>query len=108
MGIIINDTLTLTNGTTATNTYASFKDSEIKIQKYYTNQINQNDITNYKFYLKSLYTIYINKEYRLENKQFLERKSIFFEITSSDLQIDPYVLLYNKLKTLYINTTDDI
>lgn len=105
MGIIINDTLTLSNGTTATNTYASFKDSEIIIQKHYT---NGNDITNYTFYLKSLYTIYINKEFRLENKQFLELKSIHFEITSSDLQIDPYVLLYNKLKTLYINTTDDI
>lgn len=105
MGIIINDTLTLSNGTTATNTYASFKDSEIKIQKYY---INGNDITNYKFNLKSLYTIYINKEYRLENKPFLELKSINFEITSSDLQIDPYVLLYNHLKTLYTNTTDDI
>ena len=107
MGIIINDTLTLTNGTTATNTYASFKDSEIKIQKYYTNQINQNDITNYKFYLKSLYTIYINKEYRLQNKPFLEIKKISFKITSSDLSIDPYILLYNHLKTLYTNTTDD-
>ena len=104
MGIIINDTLTFSNGTIATNTYASFKDSEIIIQKYYT---NGNDTTNYTFYLKSLYTIYINKEYRLQNKPFLEIKNISFKITSSDLSIDPYILLYNHLKTLYTNTTDD-
>ena len=97
MGIIINDTITLNNGLTASTIYCSFGDDEIFIKK-----------NNGEYYIEGHYKIWFNKDYRTDGKHFLDTGMILVKITSNDLSSNLYTLMYNELKTNYTSTTDDL
>lgn len=107
MGIIINSDYVLPNGITVNNVYASFKDSQITLDKMYFEN-NENNENNYNLVLKSYYYIYSSKDFRLNYKPHIKVHYIDAVITKEDLSKNPYTILYEKLKEIYVNYTDDI
>jgi len=100
MGIIINDTITLNNGLTASSIYCSFGEGEIRIEKNRDNS-SEYDISGH-------YTIWVSKDFRINDKPSLTGGHISLTITSNDLNSNIYTLLYNELKTKYTSTTDEL
>jgi len=54
------------------------------------------------------YTIWVSKDFRINDKPCLDAGNISLKITSSDLNSNIYTLLYNELKTKYTSTTDEL
>jgi len=104
MGITINSDYVLENGITVNNVYASFKDSQITLDKMYF----ENDENDYNLILKSYYYIYSSKDFRLNYKPHIKVHYIDALITKEDLSKNPYTILYEKLKEIYVNYTDDL
>jgi len=100
MGIIINDTITLNNGLTASTIYCSFGEGEIRIEK------NRDNASEYD--ISGHYTIWVSKDFRINDKPSLDAGNISLKITSSDLNSNIYTLLYNELKTKYTSATDEL
>jgi len=100
MGIIINDTITLNNGLTASTIYCSFGEGEIRIEK------NRDNTSEYD--ISGHYTIWVSKDFRTNDKPCLDAGNISLKVTSSDLNSNIYTLLYNELKTKYTSTTDEL
>lgn len=108
MGIIINSDYVLANGIIVNNVYASFKDSQITLDKIYNKVNNQNDYNDYRFILRCNYYIYSSKDFRFQEKPHIEMQSLEMYISKEDLLKDPYTIMYETLKMIYEDNTDDI
>jgi len=103
MGILINDTITLSNGLEAKNTYGSLYATDIHITRegFEDNQIEHN------LNIIARCSIWISREYREQNNPAL--KSSIINIT---VPLDTFVtsnlfsLLYDAWKTQFSSTTD--
>jgi hypothetical protein len=98
MGIIIEDTITLSNGLSASNVYCSFYGSEISLEK------DRNNSSNYS--LRGSACIWFNQLYRNESKPILDRVNVNVTITKSQLDTNVYTHLYTALKLKYTTTTN--
>ena len=112
MGILIGDSITFTNGLSASNCYCSFYNNTIHIEKNessnYNNTINieKNESSNYN--ISGSACIWVSKNFREQNSPILDRVNIGVTITSSQLDTNVYTHLYNSLKSMYTNATDDL
>jgi hypothetical protein len=98
MGILIGDSITFTNGLSASNCYCSFYNNTINIEK--------NESSNYN--ISGSACIWVSKNFRDQNSPILDRVNIGVTITSSQLDTNVYTHLYNSLKSMYTNATDDL
>ena len=100
MGILIEDTITFSNGLTSANCYCSFYNNTITIEK------NEGVDSNYN--IRGSATIWVNKTFREENKPILDRVNVSVSINASQLDTNVYTHLYDSLKEQYSTVTDDI
>ena len=73
---------------------------DIRIEK------NRDNASEYE--ISGHYTIWVSKDFRINDKPPLTSGNISLKITSSDLNSNIYTLLYNELKTKYTSTTDEL
>jgi len=104
MGIIIGDTITLDNGLSANNTYGSFGDSELIVQKIETDpeSTDQND----SFRVSCRGSIWTTKEYRDSSKPKIHSVYVSVNIGEEHLNSNLYGILYTNWKNTYTNITD--
>ena len=100
MGIIIGDTITLSNGLTVQNAYASFGNTEVQVRKDENN--------NSQYILESHYHIWVDKNNRTNNKSIIDAGNVRKTITASDLNSNLYTILYTEMKSNFTTTTDEI
>ena len=116
MGIIIGDTLELTNGLTVTNSYGSVGFETVTVTKQRNDSIEINEetgeettTTTYNYILRGRGVIWATKELRNTLKPKLKHENI--SITYDDdsfLSQNIYTLLYNQWKTNFTTVTDDL
>lgn len=116
MGIIIGDTIELSNGLTTTNSYGSIGFETVSVTKQRDDSIETNGenreettISTYKYILRGRGVIWTNKELRNKLKPKIKHENI--TITYEDdsfLSQNIYTLLYNQWKKNYTTVTDDI
>jgi hypothetical protein len=110
MGVIINETITLANGLTVTNPYASVGENDIKVEKRVEeNRSDETDpepgeittTTTYttKYIVQGRFTMWVSPELRVSGSRDIG--SIRVEVESKTPHTgNIYELLYNKLKTM--------
>ena len=110
MGVIINETITLSNGLTVNNPYASVGQSGIKVGKKVenrtsietdpeTDETTTTTTTTTKYIVQGCFTMWVTPELRVSDSR---------DIGGIQVQVDSdtpatgnvYELLYNKLKTM--------
>jgi hypothetical protein len=100
MGLINNDIYFASNGCEKKGTYISFNNEQVYIYKY------NKDTTQYT--VTANCRIYWDKSARNSNKQYVDSQSVLVNITESQLNQNPYTILYSELKRKYPNSEDDI
>ena len=106
MGVIINETITLSNGLTVTNPYASVADNDIRVHKRVQENSSHNAetggetvTTTTKYILQGRFTMWVTPELRVSGS--VNIGSIQVEVESDTPATgNIYELLYNKLKTM--------
>lgn len=101
MGIIINDTLSLANGLTVTDAYASFHKQTIQFFRHFTPETSTEG-----WMLMGVYNIWTNQIIAKEGGPSLQQNVISVMMTDAQLELSPFKILYNEMKTMYTNTTD--
>ena len=96
MGVTINETITLSNGLTVTNPYASLATNGIRMEKRVENMMVS---TTTKYILEGHFTMWLNKEMRDSNKGNIGGIHVSIESTTP-FTGNVYDTLYNKLKTM--------
>lgn len=108
MGIIIGDTITLHNGLTANNTYGSFGEGQLLVEKNKVVTVDENNHEtvklDYKVSCKG--SLWINKQYRDNSRERLHAENISITIPSSELNRNLYGLLYTNWKSKYTTVSD--
>ena len=114
MGIIIGDTITLDNGLSAQNTYGSFGESVLTVEKNLypventTNEegetIDQNTTSDFRVTCKG--NIWTTKQYRDNSNPRIHAVNISINVQSSDLNSNLYGLLYSSWKSKYTTVSD--
>jgi hypothetical protein len=112
MGIINNDVYTCANGVEKAGTYISFAAETIYISQNYGNMMpmpNQNMSSAPSGYnVRANYRIFWDQDCRDAGKSFIDLKSVNVNITADQLQNNIYALLYDELKMVYPNTSDEL
>jgi hypothetical protein len=108
MGVIINETITLINGLTVTNPYASVGENDIRVHKKveqnrsYETDPETGEITptpSTKYIVRGRFTMWVTPELRVSGSRDIG--SIGVEVESETPATgNVYELLYNKLKTM--------
>tara|TARA_B110000483_G_scaffold215367_1_gene266000 strand:+ start:293 stop:676 length:384 start_codon:yes stop_codon:yes gene_type:complete len=106
MGVIINETITLANGLTVTNPYASVGENNIKVEKKveenrsYNAETEEETITSTtKYIVEGRFTMWVTPELRVSGSRDIG--GIRVEVESDTPPTgNVYELLYNKLKTM--------
>ena len=106
MGVIINETITLANGLTVTNPYASVGENDIKVEKRveenrsYETETEEETITSTtKYIVEGRFTMWVSPELRVSGSRDIG--GIRVEVESDTPPTgNVYELLYNKLKTM--------
>jgi hypothetical protein len=106
MGVIINETITLGNGLTVTNPYASVGDHDIKLEKmveenrsYNAETEKETFTTTTKYILQSVFTMWVTPELRVSGSKTIGDIHVKVESETPPTG-SVYELLYNKLKTM--------
>jgi hypothetical protein len=110
MGVIINETITLGNGLTVTNPYASVGENDIRVEKRVQEHINlETDpetgeittTTTYttKYIVEGRFTMWVSPELRVSGSRDIECIRVEVE-SDTPATGNIYELLYNKLKTM--------
>jgi hypothetical protein len=106
MGVILNETITLSNGLTATNPYASIGENDIRVEKRVDKERNHDPVTDVetvttttKYILHGRFTMWVSQALRANGSRDIGSLSINVE-SDTPLTGNVYDLLYNKLKTL--------
>ena len=108
MGIIIGDTLTLDNGLTANNTYGSFGEGQLIVEKNRVVTVDENndETATYDYRVSCKGSIWANKQYRDDTRERIHAQNISVTISSSELDGNLYVLLYTNWKSKYTTVSD--
>ena len=106
MGVTLNETITLSNGLTATNPYASLATNDIRMEKRVEEERNRDPDTDVetvttttKYILKGRFTMWVSQALRTSGSQDIGGFSVSVE-SDTPLTGNVYDLLYNKLKTM--------
>ena len=110
MGVIINETITLGNGLTVTNPYASVGENDIKVEKkvqenssYETNpetgEATTTTTTTTKYIVEGRFSMWVSPELRVSGSRDIGRIQVQVE-SDTPATGNIYELLYNKLKTM--------
>jgi len=106
MGVIINETITLGNGLTVTNPYASVGENDIKVEKRveknrsYNSETKEETVTTTtKYIVEGRFTMWVTPELRVSGSRDIGRIRVEVESETPPTG-NVYELLYNKLKTM--------
>ena len=108
MGVIINETITLANGLTVTNPYASVGENDIKVEKRveenrsYETDPETGEITptpSTKYNVEGRFTMWVSPELRVSGSGDIGCIKVRVESDTPPTG-NLYELLYNKLKTM--------
>lgn len=99
MGVILNETITLPNGLTATNPYASLGRSSLHVEKMNVSSGIGNDTDTTKYILEGRFTMWVSQALRVSGSNDIGGFSVAVESETPPTG-DVYGLLYNKLKTM--------
>jgi hypothetical protein len=110
MGVIINETITLMNGLTVTNPYASVGGNGIKVEKRVqdnssydtdpeTGEITTTTTSTTKYIVGGNFTIWVTPELRVSGSKEIGNIHVGVESETPPTG-NIYELLYNKLKTM--------
>ena len=94
MGVIINETITLSNGLTVTNPYASVGGNDIRVDK----KVELNP-TETKYHVGCIFTMWVTPELRVSGSVNIGSIQVEVEFDTPPTG-NLYELLYNKLKTM--------
>jgi hypothetical protein len=95
MGVIINETITLANGLTVTNPYASVGENDIRVEK----RVERLPAKTTRYIVEGLFTMWVSPELRVSGSRDIG--SIRVEVESDTPATgNIYDLLYKKLKTM--------
>ena len=106
MGVIINESITLANGLTVTNPYASVAKNIINVEKLVEDKLSYNSETEErtvttitKYIVRGRFTMWVTPELRVSGSRDIG--GIRVEVESDTPPTgNIYELLYNKLKTM--------
>jgi hypothetical protein len=110
MGVIINETITLGNGLTVTNPYASVGENETRVEKRVqenisyetdpeTGETTTTTTTTTKYIVQSCFTMWVTPELRVSGSGNIGGIEVQVESETPPTG-NVYELLYNKLKTM--------
>ena len=110
MGVIINETLTLGNGLTVTNPYASVGENDIKVEKKVeehrsleidpeTSEATTTTTTTTKYTIQGRFNMWVTPEFRVSGSGDIGSIQVQVE-SDTPATGNVYELLYNKLKTM--------
>jgi hypothetical protein len=106
MGVILNETITLSNGLTVTNPYASVGENHIRVEKQVNEERNldyETDVetvtTTTKYILEGRFTMWVSQVLRASGSRDIGGFGVTIE-SETPLTGNVYDLLYNKLKTM--------
>ena len=94
MGVIINETITLGNGLTVTNPYASVGENDIKVEK-----MVELTTSTTKYIVEGRFTMWVSPELRVSGSGNIGSIRVQVE-SDTPATGNVYELLYNKLKTM--------
>jgi len=110
MGVIINETITLANGLTVTNPYASVGENDIKVEKKVqehmnleidpeTSEATTTTTTTTKYIVQGRFIMWVSHELRVSGSGCIGGIEVQIESETPPTG-NVYELLYNKLKTM--------
>ena len=110
MGVIINETITLGNGLTVTNPYASVGENDIRVEKrvqenssYETNaetgEMTTTTTSTTKYIVEGRFTMWVSPELRVSGSRDIGGIQVQVH-SDTPATGNLYELLYNKLKTM--------
>ena len=110
MGVIINETITLANGLTVTNPYASVGENDIRVEKRVekkrsdetdpeTGEITTTTTSTTKYIVEGRFTMWVSPELRVSGSRDIGGIRVQVE-SDTPATGNIYELLYNKLKTM--------
>ena len=106
MGVIINETITLANGLTVTNPYASVGENNIRVEKMVQENSSHNAetggetvTTTTKYIVQGRFIMWVSHELRVSGSGCIGGIEVQVESETPPTG-NVYELLYNKLKTM--------
>mgnify|MGYP003665008465 FL=1 len=110
MGVIINETITLANGLTVTNPYASVGENDIRMEKRVeengsdetdpeTGEMKTTTTYTTKYIVEGRFTMWVTPELRVSGSRDIGGIQVEVE-SDTPATGNIYELLYNKLKTM--------
>lgn len=104
MGVIIDETITLSNGLTATNPYASLGENGIRVEKHVDRNLDpetgvETVKTTTKYILRGSFNMWVSQALRASGSRDIGGFGVKIE-SDTPLTGNVYNLLYNKLKTM--------
>ena len=106
MGVTLNETITLSNGLTATNPYASVGENDIRMEKRVEEERSRDPETDVetvttttKYVLEGRFTMWVSQALRASGSRDIGGFGVTIE-SDTPLTGNVYDLLYNKLKTM--------
>jgi hypothetical protein len=106
MGVILNETITLSNGLTITNPYASVGENDIRVEKRVDKRSSRDPETDVetvptttKYILEGRFTMWVSQALRASGSRGIGGFGVSVE-SETPLTGNVYDLLYNKLKTM--------
>jgi hypothetical protein len=110
MGIINNDVYVCSNGVQKAGTYISFATETIYVVQNYgvMPMPGQGAVqTSGGYNVRANYRIFWDQECREAGKSFIDLKSVSATLTVDQLNSNIYAVLYEELKKIYPNTSDE-
>jgi hypothetical protein len=113
MGIINNDVYECSNGVQKTGTYISFATETIYLVQNYLGMMNGPAIlppssSERGYSVRANYRIFWDQVSREAGKSFIDLKSVNVILTAEQLNGNIYQILYEELKKIYPNTSDEL
>jgi len=104
MGVTLNETITLSNGLTVTNPYASVGENDIRVEKRVEKERNyvgetEKVSTTTKYILEGRFTMWVSQALRVGGSGDIGGIQVEVE-SETPPTVNIYELLYNKLKTM--------
>ena len=106
MGIINNDVYECSNGVQKAGTYISFATETIYLVQNYSGMNTPSAERNYS--ARANYRIFWDQAAREAGKSFIDLKSVNVTLTGDQLDSNIYQIMYEELKKIYPNTSDEL
>lgn len=111
MGIINNDVYECSNGVQKAGTYVSFATETIYMVQNYPGMMNgptpPSSSSDRGYNVRANYRIFWDQAARESGKSFIDLKSVNVILTAEQLNANIYQILYEELKKIYPNTSDE-